>query len=183
MYGTVRIKIANRLSKRGFRNRIKAAYVKTSGQEEPPEQQVVLLSLVLRKLKSIEDRLDRIEDAAAFWRPAANTGTTQPPANAEALRPLRRFVEFIKTEGKAADVLCQLHEWIDRAERVKALVYLKAAIEARVLSRPPFEVAAAEFPDRLGSKSLYYVYTGEPLAFTDENLETLAKAKEQLSRL
>ena len=62
----------------------------------------------------------------------------------------------------------------------QGLVYLKAAIEARVLSRPPFEVAAAEFPGRLGSKSLYYVYTGEPLAFTEEDLETLAEARDIL---
>ena len=135
---------------------------------------MVLLSLVLRRLEDIEKRLDRIEDAAAFWRPAAN---------AEALRPLRRFVEFIKTAEKAAEVLQHLHGWIDRVERVKALVYIKAAIEARVLSRPPFEVAAAEFPGRLGSKSLYYVYTGEPLAFTEEDLETLKEAQELLARL
>lgn len=96
---------------------------------------------------------------------------------------MRRFTEFIKTAGKAAEILSQLHGWIDRAERVKALVYLKAAIEARVLSRPPFEVAAAEFPDRLGSKSLYYVYTGEPPAFTAEDMETLTEAKELLSGL
>ena len=145
---------------------------------------MVLLSLVLRRLENIEKRLDRIEDAAAFWRPAANENVmTRHSANAEALRPLRRFVEFIKTAEKAAEVLQHLHSWIDRAERVKALVYLKAAIEAKVLSRPPFEVAAAEFPGRLGSKSLYYVYTGEPLAFTEEDLETLKEAKELLARL
>ena len=130
--------------------------------------------MVLRRLENIEKRLDRIEDAAAFWRPAAN---------AEAERPLRQFVEFIKTAEKAAEILGQLHNWIDRAEKVKALVYLKAAIEARVVSRPPFEVAAAEFPGRLGSKSLYYVYTGEPLAFTEDDLETLKEAKELLARL
>jgi hypothetical protein len=142
---------------------------------------VVLLFLVLRRLKDIEKRLSKIEDAAAFWRPAANENAmTRPPANVEALRPLRQFVEFIKTAEKAAEILGQLHEWIDRAERVKALVYLKAAIEARVLSRPPFEVAAAEFPGRLGSKSLYYVYTGEPLTFTEEDLETLAEARDIL---
>ena len=145
---------------------------------------MVLLSLVLRRLKDIDVRLSKIEDAAAFWRPAANENAmTRPPANTDALRPLRRFVDFIKTAEKAAEILNQLHDWIDRAERVKALVYLKAAIEARVLSRPPFEVAAAEFPGRLGSKSLYYVYTGEPLAFTEEDLETLKEAKELLARL
>ena len=155
-----------------------------NGQEEPPEQQVVLLFLVMKRLKDIDERLSKIEDAAAFWRPAANENVmTRHSANAEALRPLRRFVEFIKTAEKAAEVLQHLHGWIDRVERVKALVYIKAAIEARVLSRPPFEVAAAEFPGRLGSKSLYYVYTGEPLAFTEEDLETLKEAQELLARL
>ena len=145
---------------------------------------MVLLSLVLRRLKDIDVRLSKIEDAAAFWRPTANENVmTRPSANTDALRPLRQFVEFIKTAEKAAEVLQHLHGWIDRVERVKALVYLKAAIEARVLSRPPFEVAAAEFPGRLGSKSLYYVYTGEPLAFTEDDLETLKEAKELLARL
>lgn len=137
----------------------------------------------MRRLESIEKRLDRIEDTAAFWRHAANENPTRPTANTEAERPLRQFTEFIKTEEKAAEIRSQLHDWIDRTERVKALVYIKAAIEARVLSRPPFEVAAAEFLGSLGSKSLYYVYTGEPTAFTAEDLETLAEAKYLLSRL
>ena len=145
---------------------------------------MVLLSLVMKRLKDIDERLSKIEDASAFWRPAANENAmARPAANAEAERPLRQFVEFIKTAEKAAEVLQHLHGWIDRVERVKALVYIKAAIEARVLSRPPFEVAAAEFPGRLGSKSLYYVYTGEPLAFTEEDLDTLKEAKELLARL
>ncbi len=162
-----------------------------SKQEEPPEQQVVLLFLVMRRLEELEARLGRIEIAVSgrpaanenTTRPAANENLSRPSANAEAERTPKLFTEFIKTEEKAAEILRQLHDWIDRTERVKALIYLKAAIEARVLSRPPFEVASTEFPGRLGSKSLYYVYTGEPLAFTAEDLETLTEAKELLSRL
>ena len=41
-----------------------------------------------------------------------------------------RVLAEIHIAGKAAEILSQLHGWIDRAERVKALVYLKAAIEA-----------------------------------------------------
>lgn len=74
-----------------------------------------------------------------------------------------------------------LHEWIDSTEKVKALVYLKAAIDAHVILRPSYDAANAEFPGRLGSKSLYYVYTGEPLAFSDtEDLETLKRAIQEL---
>ena len=48
-----------------------------------------------------------------------------------------------------------------------------------MLEKPPFVAADAEFPGRLGSKSLYYVYAGEPMAYNDEeDLEELRKAKE-----
>lgn len=93
----------------------------------------------------------------------------------------RDFVSFIKHKESIDKILELLHGWIDGKERVKALVYLKAAIDANVITRPTYDVAKAEFPGRLGSKSLYYVYTGEPLAFTDEDdLETLKQATEEL---
>ena len=77
----------------------------------------------------------------------------------------------------AQTILNMLHSWIDNNERVKALVYIKAAMDAQVLSRPPYNIAEAEFPKKLGSKSLYYLYTGEPTAFTDEeDLNTLQQA-------
>ena len=82
---------------------------------------------------------------------------------------------------KTDEILAQMHRWIDKTYRVKALVYIKAAIEARVLTRPPFVVADAEFPGHLGGQSLYYVYAGEPMSFAHE--EDLEEMKEAVTRL
>lgn len=104
----------------------------------------------------------------------------QLPTQTKKTEP-KDFVSFIKHKEGITHILRLLHGWIDDKERVKALVYLKAAIDANVITRPTYDAAKAEFPDRLGSKSLYYVYTGEPLAFTDEDdLETLKQATEEL---
>ena len=67
---------------------------------------------------------------------------------------------------------------------MKAILYIKAAMEARVLSRPPYIVANAEFPGRLGGKSLYYNYTGEPMMFSsEEDLEELRRATAVLEEI
>lgn len=89
----------------------------------------------------------------------------------------KNFASYIKCKESSDKIMAVLHGWIDNTEKVKALVYLKAAIDAHVILRPSYDAANAEFPGRLGSKSLYYVYTGEPLAFSDtEDLETLKRA-------
>ena len=81
-------------------------------------------------------------------------------------------------------MLAKLHEWIDGRQRVKAILYIKAAVEARVLEKPPFVAADAEFPGCLGSKSLYYVYAGEPMAYNnEEDLEELRRAKTALEEI
>ena len=64
----------------------------------------------------------------------------------------RPFIDYIKDPERAPEILAQLHRWIDNSRKSKALVYLKAATEARVLEQPPYPAAAAEFPGRLGSK-------------------------------
>lgn len=94
---------------------------------------------------------------------------------------IKEFASYIKNSNMAQTILNMLHSWIDNNERVKALVYIKAAMDAQVLSRPPYNIAEAEFPKKLGSKSLYYLYTGEPTAFTDEeDLTTLQHAISEL---
>ena len=106
------------------------------------------------------------------------------PGNDRASKPTRAFAEYIKVPEKAVEILAQLHEWIDGRQRVKAILYIRAAADAQVLKRPPFVAANAEFPGRLGGKSLYYVYSGEPLAYNDEeDLEELRKAKEVLEEI
>ena len=94
------------------------------------------------------------------------------------------FASFIKHKESIDKILELLHSWIDDSDKVKALVYLKAAIDANVITRPTYDAAKAEFPGRSGSKSLYYVYTGEPLAFTDQDdLEALEQAKREFKSL
>ena len=67
---------------------------------------------------------------------------------------------------------------------MKALVYIKAAKEARVLEHTPYDVAALEFPGHLGSQSLYYEYIGEPFAFVkDADIEEFKRAKATLKSL
>lgn len=104
-------------------------------------------------------------------------------AGHDGTKPTRAFAEYIRVPEKAEEILAQLHEWIDVRQRVKAILYIKAAMDARVLERVPFVAADAEFPGRLGSKSLYYAYISEPNAFTEDDLEVLKRAKAVLEEI
>ena len=127
--------------------------------------QVILLSRILERLDRMDERLDALESATTRKRVTLT------------IAPVKTFVDYIRVPEKAEEILEQLHRWIDKTYRVKALVYIKAAIEARVLIRPPFVVADAEFPGHLGGQSLYYVYAGEPMSFArEEDLEELREA-------
>ena len=76
---------------------------------------------------------------------------------------------YIRVPEKAEEILAQLHRWIDKNYRVKALVYIKAAMNANIMERPPYIIAKEEFPGHLGARGLYYEYTNEPLAFRKAN--------------
>jgi len=105
------------------------------------------------------------------------------PAKPKDTKPTRPFADYIRVPAKA-EVLAKLHEWIDGRQRVKAILYIKAAVEARVLEKPPFVAADAEFPGCLGSKSLYYAYTGEPLAYNDsDDLDEITNACQILTNI
>lgn len=125
-----------------------------------------LLSVVIEKLDQISAKMD-----------------AAPPTSRNKVKATKDFISYIKHKESIDEILRLLHSWIDNEEKVKALIYLKAAIDADVISRPPYDAANAEFPGRLGSKSLYYVYTGEPLAFTDkDDLETLKRSIDLLQK-
>lgn len=111
---------------------------------------------------------------------ALGSATTQKRATLTKA-PVKTFSDYMRIPEKTDEILAQMHRWIDKTYRVKALVYIKAAIEARVLTRPPFVVADAEFPGHLGGQSLYYVYAGEPMSFAHE--EDLEEMKEAVTRL
>ena len=113
---------------------------------------------------------------------AERTGTPDQ-VGSDGTKPTRAFAEYIRVPEKAEEILAQLHEWIDGRQRVKAILYIKAAMDARVLERVPFVAADAEFPGRLGSKSLYYAYISEPNAFTEDDLEELRQAKAVLEEI
>ena len=105
------------------------------------------------------------------------------PQPTERPAEIKEFASYIKNTDMVDTVLGMLHSWIDENERVKALVYIAAAVEAKVLIRPPYIVAKQEFPQRLGSKSLYYAYTNDTSMFTDpKDLETLKTAISELSQ-
>ena len=150
---------------------------------------MILLSMVMERLEKQSAQMERLE--AKVDELAQKVGRIEQnlmpgcglPAKPKDTKPTRPFVDYIRVPAKDK-ILAQLHRWIDGRQRVKAILYIKAAVEARVLEKPPFVAADAEFPGRLGSKSLYYVYTGEPMAYNDEeDLEELRRAKAALERL
>ena len=101
-----------------------------------------------------------------------------PPTSRNNVKATKDFISYIKHKESIEEILRLLHSWIDKKKRVKALVYIKAAMDANIFERRPlYDAAKAEFPESLGSRSLYYYYTSEPLAFTDkDDLETLKQS-------
>lgn len=119
------------------------------GQEETPDSQVVLLSRILEKLDRMEKRLDALESTTAQKR------TTLTKA------PTKTFADYIRVPEKADEILVQMHRWIDKAYRVDALIYIQAALDAKVFNcKPPFPVLDKEFQGHLGAQSLFYDYVG-----------------------
>ena len=149
------------------------------------------------KVDRIDKKIDKLGETmatimkyvmAGAYLPDETPGRAGTPdqvgSDGKKSKPTRGFAEYIRVPEKAEEILTQLHEWIDGRQRVKAILYIKAAVEAQVLTRPSFIAANAEFPGRLGGKSLYYVYSGEPLAYNDEkDLEELRRAKAVLEEI
>lgn len=148
--------------------------------------QVILLSRILEKLERMEKRMDKIETRVEeIARRADDKKPGQAGHDGKGLDGKRKDIrDYIRIPEKADEILEQLHKWVDRTNRVKALVYIKAAKEARVLEHTPYDVAALEFPGHLGSQSLYYEYIGEPFAFVkDADIEEFKRAKATLKSL
>ena len=137
----------------------------------------------VRRVEGKVDKLGEQMDTLMKYVMAGAYLPDETPGRA-GTKPIRAFAEYIRVPEKAAEILEQLHKWIDGRQRVKAILYIKAAVEAQVLTRPSFIAANAEFPGRFGGKSLYYVYSGEPLAYNDEkDLEELRRAKAVLEEI
>jgi hypothetical protein len=129
----------------------------------------------MRRLDEHEEMMERIE--------AKLDVLMSRMVEKDKAKQARPFIDYIKDPERAPEILAQLHRWIDNNRKSKALVYLKAATEARVLEQPPYPAAAAEFPGSLGSESLYYAYLGEPDSFTEKAQEKIAEAMKVLNKI
>ena len=141
---------------------------------------MILLSRILEKLDQLDKRMDKIETRVEEIAGAADKkmpGQAGHDGNRKSIR------DYIRVPEKAEEILAQLHRWIDKNYRVKALVYIKAAMNANIMERPPYIIAKEEFPGHLGARGLYYEYTNEPLAFRKANdLRELESAQKLLKQ-
>ena len=141
---------------------------------------MVLLSRILEKLDQLDKRMDKIETRVEEIAGAADKKMPGHSGHDDNRKSIRYY---IRVPEKAEEILAQLHRWIDKNYRVKALVYIKAAMNANIMERPPYIIAKEEFPGHLGARGLYYEYTNEPLAFRKANdLRELESAQKLLKQ-
>lgn len=141
---------------------------------------MVLLSRILEKLDQLDKRMDKIETRVEEIAGAADKKMPGQAGHDDNRKSIRYY---IRVPEKAEEILAQLHRWIDKNYRVKALVYIKAAMNANIMERPPYIIAKEEFPGHLGARGLYYEYTNEPLAFRKANdLRELESAQKLLKQ-
>ena len=141
---------------------------------------MILLSRILEKLDQLDKRMDKIETRVEEIAGAADKKMPGQAGHDDNRKSIRYY---IRVPEKAEEILAQLHRWIDKNYRVKALVYIKAAMNANIMERPPYIIAKEEFPGHLGARGLYYEYTNEPLAFRKANdLRELESAQKLLKQ-
>ena len=141
---------------------------------------MVLLSRILEKLDQLNKLMNKIETSVAELAGAADNKMPSHSGHDDNRKSIRYY---IRVPEKAEEILAQLHRWIDKNYRVKALVYIKAAMNANIMERPPYIIAKEEFPGHLGARGLYYEYTNEPLAFRKANdLRELESAQKLLKQ-
>ena len=141
---------------------------------------MILLSRILEKLDQLNKRMDKIETRVEEIAGAADKKMPGQAGHDDNKKSIRYY---IRVPEKAEEILAQLHRWIDKNYRVKALVYIKAAMNANIMERPPYIIAKEEFPGHLGARGLYYEYTNEPLAFRKANdLRELESAQKLLKQ-
>ena len=134
----------------------------------------------MEKLDQLDKRMDKIETRAEEIAGAADKKMPGQAGHDDNRKSIRYY---IRVPEKAEEILAQLHRWIDKNYRVKALVYIKAAMNANIMERPPYIIAKEEFPGHLGARGLYYEYTNEPLAFRKANdLRELESAQKLLKQ-
>ena len=91
--------------------------------------QVILLSRILEKLERMEKRMDKIETRVEEI--ARRADDKKPGHDGKGHDGKRKDIrDYIRVPEKADEILAQLHKWVDRTNRVKALAYIKAAKSA-----------------------------------------------------
>lgn len=87
----------------------------------------------MRRLDEHEEMMERIE--------AKLDVLMSRMVEKDKAKQARPFIDYIKDPERAPEILAQMHRWIDKAYRVDALIYIQAALDAKVFNcKPPFPV-------------------------------------------
>lgn len=91
------------------------------------------------------------------------------------------FHSCIYNKDHSSSLLRYLHGNIDTRTGVPAFLYIQAAIEAKVIERPPYKIAVAEFPN-IGKRANYDSYIGSSRNFR-QHQETLKTITDEIKTL
>ena len=91
------------------------------------------------------------------------------------------FHTCIYNKEHSSSLLRYLHENINSRTGVPAFLYIQAAIEAKVIERPPYKIAVAEFPN-IGKRANYDSYIGSFRNFR-QHQETLKTITDEIKTL
>ena len=86
------------------------------------------------------------------------------------------FSTYVYNKEHIIPLLDYLHKQIDARTGVGAFLYIQAAIEAKVIERPPYKTVASEFPN-IGKRANYDTYIGSSRNFRQHQnaLHTLSE--------
>lgn len=84
------------------------------------------------------------------------------------------FRRLVRNKEKIDSVMSYLHSHIDELTGVEAFIYIQAAIDGKILDRPPYKAAHTEFPN-IGKRANYDAYVGFRVKFNKrkDTLETI----------
>ena len=91
------------------------------------------------------------------------------------------FHTCIYNKEHSNSLLRYLHKNINSRTGVPAFLYIQAAIEAKVIERPPYKIAVAEFPN-IGKRANYDSYIGSSRNFR-QHQETLKTITDEIKTL
>lgn len=91
------------------------------------------------------------------------------------------FHKLVRKKEKLVPIMSYLHEHIDNLTGVEAFIYIQAAIDGKILDRPPYKAAHTEFPN-IGKRANYDAYVGFRVKFNKrkDTLETIQSEMQAL---